>query len=423
MMRRDWLLTAAAIAIVVVLLFWQPIGAWLGLLERKEVEIDRGPTPRSRQLPLFAAEKLLQHFEVKTGRLAHLDQLPPLTDTLILPGDDVWLTPLQARALENWVERGGHLVLLIPTRGTDFESSPLSQLLDHFGLDVRWPVPSVDGVSHAPNAFQGGQACSSPLTEFVGPLLQEENRTLASLTPPLVPSAATVRLGPDLFAAELKSKVEPDCWIGTAAVHWNSPDKDRRYWMTNRHAVHGEITTFAQGDLFDNFNLMENGRAHLLLGIARFPRAGVTVWFPQRVSQPALIGMLAQLGLPLGISLALLLGAWVWRAGSRFGPLLPLPSTDRRRLLEHIEAAGRWTWKMRLADVLLAAVRDAALTRAARRDQRWRTLQGEARRQALAQRLSLSEKDLDDAFAVGPDPNAEAFTKSVRLWEKMRRDE
>ena len=44
MTRRDWLLSIAALAIVTLLLFWQPIGVWLGLLERKEVEIDRGPT-------------------------------------------------------------------------------------------------------------------------------------------------------------------------------------------------------------------------------------------------------------------------------------------------------------------------------------------------------------------------------------------
>ncbi len=419
MTRRDWLLSIAALAIVTLLLFWQPIGAWLGLLERKEVEIDRGPTAEARALPLFAAERLLQHFHVKTGRLAHLDQLPPTSDTLIVPTEEVWLTPLQAHALQSWVEQGGNLLLLLPASGVDFEGSLTDQFLQTFGLSARWPS-EVD-VSTASGFRQGGRLC--PPIGITDPELPDQNNALPVwLQPPLVPSSTklTIHRGRRGNAGpEIKAQVEPDCWVGPPAGPERANDW---YWMTHQRVGPGALTVFAESELFNNLELVTRGSAHLLVGMAHFPRTGVTVWFPRRISQPALVNLLARLGLPFGLSLLLLLAAWVWKTGSRFGPLLPLPSTDRRRLLEHIEAAGRWSWKMKLADVLLSAVREAALTRAARRDQRWRTVRGEAMRRALQQELMVSAKDLDDAFAVGPHPHAESFTKSVRLWETMRRD-
>ena len=60
---------------------------------------------------------------------------------------------------------------------------------------------------------------------------------------------------------------------------------------------------------------------------------------------------------PLVIVLTLLLIAWLFGAVRRFGPMQPVPPPARRRVLEHIEAAGHFLWKQNQRHRLVEGVR------------------------------------------------------------------
>jgi hypothetical protein len=57
------------------------------------------------------------------------------------------------------------------------------------------------------------------------------------------------------------------------------------------------------------------------------------------------------------VSLGLLLAGMLFHHGLRFGPLLPRAERDRRNLLEHVHATGRFLWKHGQHDRLLASMR------------------------------------------------------------------
>jgi hypothetical protein len=63
---------------------------------------------------------------------------------------------------------------------------------------------------------------------------------------------------------------------------------------------------------------------------------------------------------------AALLALWLWRIAPRYGTVLPDAPPARRRLLDHLRAAGRYLWSRGLRARLAAAAREAALRRVAR---------------------------------------------------------
>lgn len=130
----------------------------------------------------------------------------------------------------------------------------------------------------------------------------------------------------------------------------------------------GHIAVVA-GNYFDNRHLARYDHAELLLALARLNRNANPIVIVQHLDMPPWYQALwwhFQLGIvSLGCGLLLLL----WLGLRRFGPLLPEPDQQRRALLEHIDASGRWLWQAPGGrDVLLAAARaatNAALLRQA----------------------------------------------------------
>ena len=64
---------------------------------------------------------------------------------------------------------------------------------------------------------------------------------------------------------------------------------------------------------------------------------------------------------PVLVSMACLLVLILWVSCLRFGPIIPDPMPPRRRLLEHIEASGRFLWRYRQSKDLLHAVQASLL--------------------------------------------------------------
>ena len=79
-----------------------------------------------------------------------------------------------------------------------------------------------------------------------------------------------------------------------------------------------------------------------------------------RGTSPSLLGTLWTTAWPAVISALVLLMAAGLRASRRLGPLLPDPDTDRRSILEHIQATGVFLWRQGHAAMLLDSARQSA---------------------------------------------------------------
>lgn len=123
----------------------------------------------------------------------------------------------------------------------------------------------------------------------------------------------------------------------------------------------GRITMLPDPDQYDNTALVEEDRPGVVLwdtltadGIP--PRATLVI----RGTSPSLLGTLWDAAWPAVISGLVLVLAGCLRASRRLGPLLPDPDTDRRSILEHIQATGVFLWRQGHAAMLLDSARQSA---------------------------------------------------------------
>ena len=137
---------------------------------------------------------------------------------------------------------------------------------------------------------------------------------------------------------------------------------------------------------------------------------------------PGLLALLWEHARPLMIAALVLLLAWVWARTRRFGPVRPDPPPIRRRLGEHIDASGHFSWRRDRGPELLRAVRSRLEHEVARHHPGWGRLSehertspsgrgGEAPAQCAVARALRDDEIADD----------EAFRERIVHLERIRK--
>jgi len=119
----------------------------------------------------------------------------------------------------------------------------------------------------------------------------------------------------------------------------------------------------------------------------------------------------------LGVALILVL----WRVTRRFGPRIKPTPRERRRLLEHIEAAGYYLWAEGFAGTLLGAARQRVQRKLY---QLWPELEqadATVQRTRLAEITRLPGEHIDSALFESARTNREGFTRQIRRLEQLRK--
>ncbi len=114
----------------------------------------------------------------------------------------------------------------------------------------------------------------------------------------------------------------------------------------------------------------------------------------------------------------------VWHLGHRFGSILLPPDLARRRLLEHVEASGRFLWQHGQGAGLIQEVREQLLQRIYQKYPDWQTLAPDAVAEALAKLSSLSAQEVHRALfftARESSQQAAQFTETVRILAILRK--
>ena len=186
----------------------------------------------------------------------------------------------------------------------------------------------------------------------------------------------------------------------------------------------GKVAMVASDPLdsyFDNDALgdFDHGELLVLLAGLQGPKAPVLL-----VQQNNTIGWGAWLWQhcrPVVLGLAALLLLWTWNATRRFGPLLPEAATARRALIEHIEASGRWLWRLPQGRaLLLEAVRQRTEKQLLRRLPELHALGGDERARRLARLVRLPEAQVRDALHGPAAARAADFTRQISTLQQLR---
>lgn len=365
MTNRTWLLLL--VGVLLGLAAWWFTQNFGFVTERVHVGY-RGEAAINR---FYAARLLLEKLGMRVHQkadLAHLGTLPPRA-VMILAANRNDVDPVTARELLAWVDRGGHLII-----GAEYEL-PHDVLLDLLGVSIdysdedRAAGATVDTVS------------------------------LPDGTPLRVELMPSTRLVDDDEQSEWRHEFR-------GGVR-----------MLQLRRGEGRITLMSSLRMFGNARLGHFDHAELLARLTA--DSGGEIWLIRYLEAPSLPRWLWEHAAPVLAALAVFVLLALWRAMLRFGPLRPSPAPDRKSLLAHVHAMGRfYADQGQLAPLLrrLRADCDGLLDRAA---PQMRGMDGSRRLKEAARLTRLRPRHLLSAFTETVSYPKD-FTHAVRTLAQFR---
>jgi len=403
--RAGWIALCGSAAALVALFFLS--------CEKRSIEIPRGYQGEAARNPYLAAQRLLERMGTPVRSLADLTGLaeaPPADATLIIPTARRTLSEARARELLHWVESGGHLVVVSWQLFDDQNRDP------DFVLD---PIGVRQYLNEAPEEKPQDEAPApeepAPLVTRTGALDPEDEADEPVVARATFPDRAT----PLQVEFDPAFRIELDP-AATEARIFEIADANGAHLVTLRKG-RGLVTALTD-DYFLTQPLIEDwDHAELAYRIAHFEERAGPVWIVRGDAYPGALTLLWRHAWMVAASALLVLALWLWSASRRFGPLAPDPASERRELMEHVRASGRFQWRHAAAPALLAATREALLERVRERHPSFATLAPAEQAEALAELSGLPRERVLRALAFRTDTEAGRFAQNVGTLEKIRR--
>ncbi|MEJ2395520.1 MAG: DUF4350 domain-containing protein [Candidatus Thiodiazotropha sp.] len=342
----------------------------------------------ARRNPLLAADRLLrrlgQQVESQSGRqfLIH----PPEQPGVLLVRD--LGAPLPQKRVEDllaWVEAGGHLI-----------ASP-GRLQDE---DLTWPLQERFGVVPVHASDLEEDEIENTLKENEGDELVE----VADTTPIFLPGDGQ---------ESLDVEFDRDTWffVDYPDEYWQAPLGEAPHLLIFPLGK-GFVTFLSDSDFFGNERIGDSDHASLLAELtAKHDR----VWLLYSSQMPSLVQLLWRWAPQLVVSLGFLGLLLIWRMSRRSGPRMRTTQTQRRDLLEHLQAAAEFNWRIDPSAGFLRQARKQV-------EKRWLTshphlqrLDAAARCEWLAERTGMTKEQIDLALYQTYDDGGQMVKTTVNL--------
>jgi hypothetical protein len=332
----------AAIALVTLGTSW-----FITHYERETFERRGAPQAEARRNPWLAAERLLAgmgwHVEI-AQEAALLDRLPR-GGVLILSRDrEYHLTPSRSAALFAWVDEGGYLI------ADAAFVAPSDPVLQAFDVRIAPRRPQRPAKTDEPD--------EPPLPRGSARVRSEEARSAVGI--PGYGRVLRMLPGAPLYA-------------GDTAPAWRVPGPTDRAGNASDEILEfdygrGHVTLINGLWRFQGPNAIEQqDHAEILVALLSTHDGTADVRILTRLTTPNLFQWLARNATAALVSAAVLLLFWLWRIVPRFGVVRPAPVAERRSLVQHLRAMGRFLWRRHAGAALLEAARANLRRRLAQR--------------------------------------------------------
>lgn len=435
--RVLWLLGVIAIA----------LGAWWlsANTEWAERPTWRGAQGEARTNPVYVAEQLLRQLGATAEHRDTLEALPPPTARLVLLSDDWSVVPSRAEQLRNWVQQGGHLVLLSASTWRETSLSEWVPIKNEFVNELppaRSRAASPPSPAAAPSAPSTQRDQAAPEDEDCDEDCdedssadedenQDEDENAAARPPASATLAATAGsqyASQPASADRMTLSVWNQCNLFQANLRVKITGKQRARWAVYQvPGTQGLRVDIGKGTVtvlnvparaFMDTQLLDCDHA-VLLASALQAEPGAAVWFFLSEKREALVPWLWRHGWIAVVLGALTLAATLWRRAVRFGPGLPVPPRLRRSIGEQVRGMGHYLYRHG-SEALMLAQQRALESTAARRlvDYARHPLPERARR--IAQATGVSEHDLLAALSAKFCTRAELPAR-LQILEQARR--
>ncbi len=348
------------------------IAAWFfSTYEKVSSERWTGYRGVARVNPLHAAQRLAEELGFEAESKAALTPsawLPEPADTLIVKLSPPLTVGIEGSLLIEWVDDGGHLVILPPPPG--------HSELDEFLAQLSLQIVEIDNVDAQEDAAEydldgvGQHAIAVTDTELEAYTVELHGRTVAHSQP------------------------------------WGD----------------GYLTLLTSEWVFDSTFLETGDNARLFADIVIGDFDPGKIWLVYDASFRPLWRLIRDRAPYLVLSLLLLLLLWIWRSLPAFGPAQPDRPRTRRSIIEHISASGVFAWRQRNVTQLHTRVADALLHSAEAKHP------GISRRSVREQAESISRitgiavQQVVDVLQAQAAESKHEFTASMQRSQSIRKE-
>ncbi len=352
------------------------MAAWfLENFERRSTEVRLGMSAEARRNPLLAAELFLRRQGRDVKSLSGREYLTkPDADVGVLLVKDLGLSlaPERETALLEWIEAGGHLIVS-PGKAPD-EDEPGNHLLESFGVSL------VEYGESDEEELQADTPVSMEYSGYDEPLQVEFD-----------------------IRRELMVERDDADWL---VAGLNS------YHLVGFQLGRGYLTILSDNHFFTNTRIVE--RDHALL-LALLTEDQGTVRLLYSADMPSLLTLIWRSAPYTVLSALLLLLLALWRMTYRSGPILTTGEYPRRNLLEHLQAAGEYLWKLDRAVALRERSAGIVEKRWLQRHPQLARLDQQQRCLWIGQRSGLSAQTVYETLYVVPVEEQKMIQASVNL--------
>ena len=357
--------------------FWALMIAAVSLTACNYTEVKReiGYKGKARINPWLAAERFTERSGNQVRSLA----------SWISPGseDVVWFVPASVlsnrsfiRDMEDWVEDGGHLVLLV--EHTESETNDWSQNSEK---PVFEPV-LFDMLERAGIDLESSQNSNVPV------------------------KASSIEFDGKTYEVDAKSSWRVIAENGEAGV------------FASVESLGGRITVLTDARIFRNRWIADKQHADLLDALVRSTEYEGAIAF-LRGSGLSLFDLLGKYLWPVLVALGGLIGLWLWKNLTRFGPLEAADEVSTLRGYEHhLEALGDFQWRLDRAASLLAPLRSQIVERGQRTSVR-AGMRDDDFFQFLADRAELPRDRVFRALAEAAPADTFTLTRTAADLQKL----
>lgn len=412
--------------VVLIALLVGGIVWWISTLEKTWIAIENPSTAFSKN-PMVAATRLLEK------RQYQVQLAPILTETLIksapkgtliIADNDGYMSKDQTKALFAWIAEGNTLITFpkLSTQPTN-KADPDDE--DYEGDEAQTESEEAEQIEQADQTDEAentpGQKpkriatplIRDPIGDYLGVSTIYDERTGTKAFHSALIKMPGVSYPLKIRKPNAKLKSSPNSHSPLFTDDYNE--------VLQVYAVgKGHIAVLSE-NIFELQGLWHYDNAELLLSLIKLNPKNQGVTIVQRLKIPSWYELLWN-AFPVALSLlAVAIALLFWRTVTRFGPLLPETNWERRSLMEHIEASGRWAWSTAVGrDLLLTAVRISTKQVLKKRAPELQNLSVNDQLLRLAQVCQLDHEYLAHAWHDAASSNPHLFTRQIQHLQQLR---
>jgi hypothetical protein len=354
--------------------------------------------------PYLAAQNFMAQSDIEVtdiDRLIELDQLTNL-GTLFFSDANQVQTPRQLEQVMNWLDLGGNVIYT-----ADSVSHEDDLLLQEFLVEVDWR--EYDEVE---TQEEEQKPLSETMREYNRQIRKGKSREeIAEALGQSEQPITTIRFDDDI--GEIEVAFSDDKILIQPYISDTESDSKRQpfSWSYSDHGVHmmqfevgsGLLTIISDPGIWTSYRIDQYDHAYLLWLLSSGEGNFAIL---RSVLRDSIWVIMMQNATELLIAAGLLLLAWIWSVGFRFGRRLPQDSTSSRALGEHFSAISHYLWHRRQGKYLVEPLRQRVLRRASLVLGEFSRVDETGQLDLIARRCDLNPESVARAF------NAEEFNES-----------